>query len=232
MDYIGIRPFEDGPVLPAPVRDAQASSAFSDLADQLPHCERLNAYFNNITVPAGFSVASGESAWFVFGQWRVGAGSDTDIGECAIVGAFFDLLPTDSTGLGGPGISWGSAKGQSAAVVIGVSLGIPFQSWTARPAYLPAIETVAPSLLSPRGARPYLFRQRFPSGTYADATPQRLRVLDRTNPFVHRAVAGATIDAALVVNGSQIAAGAGTLVGEATVDVLVVPTHGAPKFTT
>jgi hypothetical protein len=225
LDFIGIRPDADGPVTPAPRRHPQADSAFSDLGDQLPHCERLNAYFHNITVPGGVTIASGESAWFVFGSWRVGA----DVGECSVAGATFDMLPTNSTGSGG-GISWGDAKGQSAAVVVGVNLGLPFQTWASAAAHIPAIETSGFGLLGSRGNRAYLCRQKFPSGTYADANPSRVRVLDRTLPLVRRCPRNTTIDVALVMRSSY--ASAGTLIGEVAVDVLIVPSDSPVKFTT
>lgn len=224
----------DGSIIQPVAPPLQGQDAFNDLVGQLPGSRPLAGGFSSIAVANNVLIPVGKSAWYKFQEIEV----PRELGECAIFGADFRLMPTDSTASGDltthPG--WGDASGTAAWVVIDTGLGLPYQQWTGMDTHLPGVETAAgsPGILLGRGARGYLFPEPFPSGTYVDATPGKAGIITRIAPFVVRVRAPQTIDMALVVRRSQIhnlGGGARTLLGMVYCRVWVAPIDQEIRFT-
>lgn len=232
--FRGKPPIEDGTIIQSRPLNPQGQDAFNDLVAQLPGSRPLPGGFRSIPVANNEKISTGKSAWYKFQEINVPA----EMGECAIFGADFRLMPTDSTASGNAAanVGWGDASGTSAWVVIDTGLGLPYQKWVGADAHLPGIETAAgsPGLLLGKGARGYLFAEPFPSGTFVDTTPGKAGVITRIAPFVVRVRAPMTIDMALVVPNSQIhnlGGGARTLLGMVYCRAWVAPIDQEIRFT-
>lgn len=200
----GRPPVVDASLAPARPLHSQASDAYNDLVAQLPGARPLAGGFRELSVASNVLIPANKSAWFKFQSIEVPA----ELGECAIFGADFRLMPTDSTASGDAATyaGWGDASGTSAWVVLDTNLPTPYQQWGGAECYLPGVETASgqPGNLLPRGARGYLFAEPFPSGTFVDATPGKAGVITRIAPFVVRVRAPMTLDMAIVLPRSQI----------------------------
>lgn len=190
-------------------------------------------------IPAGsVTIASGESAWYTLARVIVGE----DIPECALVGVEYATLPTDSTGNGyGSGlgldgsttaIAWGTAYGNTAAIVVGESLGLAAAgSWTSRRCNLIGIEASGAGL-AVSGGESYIDHSRFPPGKMADVTPGRIIERVRWLPVAHRLTEGMLIDLAVVFRSTDVhgkTAGQ-ALCGHAEVKLIYAPTRSQRDF--
>jgi hypothetical protein len=222
LDYFGIGPVDAGAFPESPHRHPQATSAFNDLADQLPQFHTIPAYMASFVALASLSGVG--SGWYTFQSIRVG----TDCAEGSIVGADFAFKPADSAGSGGN--AWGDAAGVRSAVVVQVNSGLPLSQFAAAPAFIPGIESTAPCVQSTPTSRGYVYKWKLPSGTFNAASPPEKTGSVRSAPFVWRVRRGDTIDFALVIPAAQVSLGAYAC--DIDVNLLFQPVRGAVAFTT
>lgn len=218
------RPRETGPAR------SRGSSIFTD---HLPSYVVKGAGFHMIGVSAPV-IASGHSAWYGLRRIRF----EKDFPEAQLVGYRMTLMPTNPSGAtvsGVTGLAWGGRGGTSAAVVIGQSLThVTPGQWTSAAAYIPAIET--PSNPSPTNTRlfgidenipEYIAVESFPTGDFADTTPNKITPARTFAPFVYTFRSGTTLDVALVVSRAHVNGQTGTIIGMVDVRLVLSPIDGA-----
>ncbi|MBS0187200.1 MAG: hypothetical protein JSS51_03970 [Planctomycetes bacterium] len=166
--------------------------------------------FDKITVPSGLSApAAGNCYVYGLRRWTIGP----DIAaEGVLLGAFFQMMPTDYNGLGwassaASASAWGDVRGAKAAIVVGYNwkqmnpgafsvIRTPF----------PGIEAGGFGASSQAPDENFLFTIGFPPGSFGDTLPQKLYAIRALAPAAQRLKRGATLDVGLLLNGAQVAA--------------------------
>ncbi len=209
---------------------ARGSSIFTD---HLPSYVVKGAGFHMISVAAPV-IAAGHSAWYGLRRIRF----EKDFPEAQLVGYRMTMMPTNpsaTTVSGVNGMAWGGRTGTTAAVVIGQNLThVTPGQWSSAAAYIPAIESAS----SPSPAHTQLFGidesipeyiavESFPTGDYADTTPNKITPARTFAPFVFTFRSGTTLDVALVVSRQHINGQNGTIIGMVDVRMVLSPIDGA-----
>ena len=183
----------------------------SPLFDLRPSITTRRAYFRSIEIPASLTFSS--SAWYVFGQWRIGEDIQSEV---ALTGHRIVLGPTDPDASAGQ--AWGDTSGNLAAIVIAKNLAFPRSEWIDRRAYIPGVES-AEDLETPDTAPEFIEVIPFPPGKANDTSPAKLYLAERYGADQVPLTLGDTLSVAIVVRGAQIqaASGAGSILGIADV---------------
>lgn len=195
-----------------PSPGAQKRNSPSLLTDQFPGFKSLPFGFTQIAV-ANPAIAVGASAWIGLGRWTVGGTAPFDIQqEVGIYGITLELGPTDN--VSAADISWGTTLGLGGAIVVGTNL--PFGAVgavSASTAFIPGVEATGNGALLAQRQSAYLFDTGFASGKFTDGTPNKAWLRITYAPYIFRVNRGTTIDAALVIRGSQINGQTGNING-------------------
>jgi len=224
---LGLAPY---PTTPGDAEQLAASPdsgrrwARSDLIDRFPGLDFKGPFgFTQIGV-VNPTIAAGGSAWYKFASIRVPGDTGQQVG---LIGWDLQLLPTDNAGQGDEGdagataLTWGTARGHGAAIVIGANLPGDYQTWSNGPANILGVETSGLGVLSSRLAPSYAACITFPPGKLNDTIPSKLYKERSYKPYIYRLGQGDTLDAALVVRRASITGLTKTLFGECvlTLDV-------------
>lgn len=209
----------------------QRTRSDSELTEKLPERDVVSAYFHRVQISA-VTVPTGQHLWYGLRRVRI----EQDYPECQLVGYRGTMLPGDTTGItlySQTGIAWCDRRGQSGRIVIGRNLPIQEGSWTVSAAALPGIDIGAgtgtpsnPSLVSDRSLPRYIAAEPFPTGGYADTTPNFSRPGENFGAFVHTFQQGDTLDVALVVYPSASVVAGGYLYGYADFRLFISPLDG------
>lgn len=189
---------------------AGLSQVQSPLIDLLPTFrEPLAASFVEIDVP-GID-CSGSAAWYslidvdvdsAFGQDVLLFSADIDQLSPDVLGdAANDYLPW---GQNDPA-SAGYGTGSGAVIVIGTNLPTTGKAgWTAAPINIAGMNQTGTPTVQVNDRAQYILSRAFPVGAYGTATQVRRTITKSWAPFGYRFPRGSRIQAALVVQGSQI----------------------------
>lgn len=198
--------------------DRAGKATRSPLTDIFPHVSMsIDGGFADIPVPAGTlsSLPTGFSAYYPLIDLSV-----DQLGQELLLFGFDLTAESTHANATGNDVIWGDTKGRQAAIVIGDG-NLPITgktTWTAGPSSIPGLEATTSIVQSSSGR--VIDYQTFPPGSQADAIPFKVDWSRRYSPWVYRFPFGSRLQAALVVRGSQIQAGAGaskTLRGSAII---------------
>lgn len=188
---------------------ANVSPVLAQLPDALPI---IPCGFAAVPIAAGITIATGESAWFGLLDRDI----DTDfILGAALHGVSLEMCSCDINGVGG-GIAgsttpraWGNAKGEGAAIVIGVDLPTKGKTdgttWVSAPCGFPGVDNVAlPNLNRGTAIGRTFMSFGFPPGAYNDPVPYRQKWTRSLQPMLYRIRPGESLCVALVVARSVV----------------------------
>jgi hypothetical protein len=203
----------------------------SSLTDIFPTLQpALSGGFSSIPIPAGTlaGLVAGNSAWWPLIDVPV----DSLGQEVLLMQYTLNQISTYSTA-SGANAAWGDVRGEAAAIVIGDGR-LPISGkigWQQGPCSIPGIEA-SPTIVQNDSGR-YIAWHKFPPGTWSDTIPFKTNLPRSFAPWVWRFGFGTRIQVALVVRGTQIAAGAGkTLVGDASIQLHLGGTINTQRLTT
>jgi len=186
-----------------------------------PNVQTVRAGFYKIAIPSGFTVNTGESAWYKLRSIDPVADGQIPT-EFALTGIRVEMSSADvdgtGTGSAGSACAWGDIRGVMAAIVIGRRLPGAVGVWTSALCYIAGIEDASNNVV-PAGAPDYIFETGFPSGKWSDTTPGKgLAAYSYSPDQIIFPQGYGSLDVSLVVRGSQVQAGANlNLVGLARV---------------
>lgn len=179
----------------------------SPFTDIFPVKKTLTGGFDTIPIPAGFTVPTGEAAWYplidvvpydIFGM---------EIGLFGVTVEFISTNNADANPVGLGEAAWGTKRGTKAAIVVGTGLApwdLATPAWIANSSFLPGVNKTLVT-----DDEHYLFSTGFPPGSYNDAIPFKYTTSKQWQPYVARFQDGVRLQAALVIDGAQAQAGAG-----------------------
>lgn len=207
------RPYADGDMVRGEAspprgnpRGVLAGGGRSPLVELFPEARTADAYFVEAPIQSGFTVNSGDSAWFGLQRLEV----DTDTGqEVALTQLRATLMATDPNADGGPSnagtpVGWGSVYGHQAAIVVGFNLPIVKDQWTSAPAAIAGVEDDGLGELAEEGLSRYIWWSKFPPGVIEATNKVELTDNKSWVPTQFRCPLGARLDVALVCRGADI----------------------------
>lgn len=185
-----------------------ASRNRTPLVELLPQYITRRAWFTEIATAGGPTIATGHSAWYGLRRIDVAGAIGEDLG---LFGTRFEMLPCNTNGAvaasAGTAGSWGDAKGNKAAIVVGKNLPITLNAWSSAKAFIPGVEWAtagtAGLLVEDQEGPEILGSRGFPPGTLNDTAPQRHVDPIVSAPWVSPFRESDFLDVALVVNKAQ-----------------------------
>lgn len=184
---------------------AERSAGRSELGDILPPLGTVvHGSATSIAIPAGTSITTGMCGWYPLIDVPA-----RDFGEDLVLfGWSTSLLSTNPTPTTPASqATWGTTKGERAAIVFGDgNLPIAANTWSSAPFNVAGINSALTLDVSERPN--YLGFATFPAGSFTDAIPFKAVVPFLASPFIRRLTPNSRIQAALVVDGGQVTAGA------------------------
>lgn len=185
---------------------AERRAGRSELGDILPPIATVvHGSATSIAIPAGTSIGANLCGWYPLIDIAV-----KDFGEDLLLfGWSCTLLSTNPTPTTpATQAAWGNTRGERAAIVFGDG-ELPIASggvWNGAPCNLAG---VCAGISLDASERPrYLGYQLFPIGSYTDAIPFKWSVPFLASPFVRRLTSDRRLQAALVIDGTQLTTGA------------------------
>lgn len=184
---------------------AERSAGRSELGDILPPLATVvHGSATQIPIPAGTSITTGMCGWYPLIDIPA-----RDFGEDLVLFGWSTSLvstnPTPSTPASQA--TWGTVRGERAAIVFGDgNLPIAANTWTSAACNIAGVNSALTLDVSERPN--YLGFVTFPAGSYTDAIPFKATVPFLASPFVRRLTPDRRIQAALVIDGGQVTAGA------------------------
>lgn len=177
----------------------------SELGDILPPIGTVvHGSATSIAIPAGTNIAANLCGWYPLIDIPV-----RDFGEDLLLFGWSCTLvstnPTPTTPA--TQATWGNTRGERAAIVFGDGeLPTAGSVWNGAACN---IAGVCAGLSLNQSERPrYLGYQLFPPGSYTDAIAYKWSVPFLASPFIRRLTPDRRLQAALVIDGTQITAGA------------------------
>ena len=205
-----------------------AGPSRSVLTNIFPTYAAFTVGFEQIAIPAGTTIAAGQSGWFGLGQLIVGENIEQDV---YLDWASVEMCPTESAANGTTNAIWGTTSGTGAAIVIGANLPIVYNAWNSAACYVPGVEATTTGNLITNAISPYDAWFTFPTGEYSDTAPNKQYKPYPLGKVASRYRNGTVFGVALVVRGSQVTAGANkNLRGHVAVNVRLGRTQTTQGF--
>lgn len=208
------RPIQDalgiGALRAADLKWSEPPPQQRSLAGFFPGQRTYQCGFDAITVPAGLSAPTAGNC-FLYGLRRFVIGTDIEA-EGVLIGAFFDLLPTDYNGYGwtstaASASAWGDVRGAKARIVVGFNMKqMSVGAFNVVKTPTPGIESGTYAVPTGAPEPQFIFSMGFPPGSFNDTLPQRLYAPRSLAPAAQRLTRGGTLDVGILFNGAQIAA--------------------------